>query len=68
MSNKNLRNKLARKRHEDRMKRLSPSGITSNGVNDNRRKLNMTAQMDKIKRNANRRVEEQKRNFDKTFV
>ena len=47
------------------MKRLSPSGITSNGVNGNRQKLNMTAQMDQIKRNANRRVQEQKRDFNK---
>ena len=56
---KSLRNTLARKRHVDRMKRMSGSGTS------NTRSTNSNTQVNKIKLNTERRLREQKLNFNR---
>ena len=58
-SGKSLRNTLARKRHVDRMKRMSGSGTS------NTRSTNSNTQVNKIKLNTERRLREQKLNFNR---
>jgi len=57
-SGKSLRNTLARKRHVDRMKRIS-------GNVTNTRSTNSNTQVNKIKLNTERRLREQKLNFNR---
>ena len=64
-SGRSLRNTLARKRHMDRLKRMTGSGISSVLNGSNRRNMNSKLQMEKIKLDANRRLQEQKRNFNR---
>ena len=57
-SGKSLRNTLARKRHVDRMKRISGNGTNTRSTNSN-------TQVNKIKLNTERRLREQKLNFNR---
>ena len=66
-SGRSLRNTLARKRHIDRIKQMTGSGISSVLNGSNRRNMNSKLQMEKIKLDANRRIQEQKRNFNRRF-
>ncbi|MDB4345945.1 hypothetical protein OAA41_00080 [bacterium] len=66
-SSRSLRNTLARKRHMDRVRQLR-GGSVLNVPNDSiRRNMNAKMQIEKAKLNAERRLLEQKRNFNKRF-
>ena len=64
-SSRSLQNMLTRRRHMDRLKRMTGSGISSVLNGSNRRNMNSKLQMEKIKLDANRRLQEQKRNFNR---
>jgi hypothetical protein len=64
-SSRSLQNMLKRRRHMDRLKRMTGSGISSVLNGSNRRNMNSKLQMEKIKLDANRRLQEQKRNFNR---
>ena len=66
-SGRSLRNTLARKRHMDRIKQLTGSSVSNIPSGNNRRNIDTKMQIEKAKLNADRRIQEQKRNFNRRF-
>ena len=66
-SSRSLRNILARKRHMDRVRQLRGGSVLNVPNGSIRRNMNAKMQIEKAKLNAERRLLEQKRNFNRRF-
>ena len=66
-SSRSLRNILARKRHMDRVRQMRGGSVLNVPNGSIRRNMNAKMQIEKAKLNAERRLMEQKRNFNRRF-